>query len=419
MGKIFERTPANYLSMIYLPAFFVMGAFCVFACYIFIYLINQSAYTADLLKKVEHKRSLVQKIALYSDLAQNQNKENWRLGIQKSLHEFKSVHNEIKDVVKSDLIDGSRKSEKIRSLYIGEAAELDILVQSFLREASSTLQMIEGNAHKSASHPMILELGYMATGPLDRVLQDAIDGFEILLSEKIKAAKMLQIKATVAILMILLIEAVFIFYPLVNGVNFYQARLKRQAMEDYLTGLSNRRFFLERLEIEIIRSNRQKLPFVVAVIDLDRFKAINDQYGHATGDAVLKHFAEISRLVLRGEDEIGRIGGEEFAVLLPHTTDEAGYSTLERLRKLVENATVEHTEKNTEGSGIRYTISIGMLVVDADSQLSQPDEAARLLSEADKALYAAKGSGRNKIVAFKSESREAENIWKKPVKGVA
>jgi diguanylate cyclase (GGDEF)-like protein/PAS domain S-box-containing protein len=155
---------------------------------------------------------------------------------------------------------------------------------------------------------------------------------------------------------------------------------------DGLTGAKSRLNFLNQAEQELERSTRYELPLMVLMMDLDRFKKINDHYGHAAGDAVLKSFVRTVSDVLRESDLIGRLGGEEFAVLLPNTTLDGGRALAQRIIECVQSSPVEF-----EGKKITYTVSIGA------SCLSSQNCFAALLGLADTALYRAKKGGRNRL----------------------
>ncbi|MEI7843834.1 MAG: sensor domain-containing diguanylate cyclase [Gallionellaceae bacterium] len=169
----------------------------------------------------------------------------------------------------------------------------------------------------------------------------------------------------------------------------YELELERQAHLDYLTSLNNRRHFMHLAEVELSRSVRYKNSLSLFMMDIDFFKKVNDTYGHKAGDTVLIKLAEICRKTLREVDIVGRIGGEEFAVLLPETDKVMAVEVGERLR-----ANIESTEVTIEsGLPINFTVSIGVTSLKAkDPHLDM------LLSLADKALYEAKESGRNKVV---------------------
>jgi diguanylate cyclase (GGDEF)-like protein len=164
--------------------------------------------------------------------------------------------------------------------------------------------------------------------------------------------------------------------------------VQRQAVTDELTGLANRRKFLSQLDAEITRSRRSGSPLGLVLADLDDFKRINDTYGHEVGDEALRSFAEIMGTVARDVDLPVRLGGEEFAVLLPDT-DLAGATLLaERLR-----FTLESTAIGWPANDIRLTASFGV------SSFPAAAGAEDLLSDADRRLYDAKRSGKNRVVA--------------------
>ncbi|WP_415517758.1 MAG: PAS domain S-box protein [Desulfovibrio aminophilus] len=161
------------------------------------------------------------------------------------------------------------------------------------------------------------------------------------------------------------------------------------ATTDGLTGLTNRRHFLERGRAELERARRTGHPVSCIMFDVDHFKKVNDTYGHDAGDAVLKTLARTARETLRGMDVLGRIGGEEFAAILPETDLEAALHAAERLRLAVASMNVEH-----DGRPLPVTVSLGVALS------SGPDESLDdLLRRADQALYEAKDSGRNRTVA--------------------
>lgn len=170
--------------------------------------------------------------------------------------------------------------------------------------------------------------------------------------------------------------------------------LRRLATTDLLTGLMNRAAFLDEADEELRRARRfNRLP-VLLMIDLDRFKNINDDFGHAAGDEALRAFATVFRDTLRGVDALGRLGGEEFAALLPETDLAGGVMVAERLR-----AAVEAVEVGLDGGDtFSFTASIGVAMPHAEEPLD------RLLARADAALYVAKDRGRNRVESAESAS---------------
>lgn len=166
--------------------------------------------------------------------------------------------------------------------------------------------------------------------------------------------------------------------------------LKHLARTDGLTGLANRRFFMERAEAEVVRARRYNHGLGVLILDADHFKKVNDTYGHAAGDAVLRALAKRARSVVRSVDLLGRLGGEEFGLLMPETDLPEIRAAAERLRQEMARAPVPSGETGT--SPIAFTVSIGM------ASLTEQDASFEaVLHRADLALYEAKESGRNTV----------------------
>ena len=164
-------------------------------------------------------------------------------------------------------------------------------------------------------------------------------------------------------------------------------RLLRSMMtRDGLTGLLNHTNTKQQLEIEIDRARRANTPLAFVMVDIDRFKAVNDTYGHAAGDAVIKSVARLMKERLRATDIVGRMGGEEFAAVLADTDALVAARIFDELRRAF--ARIRH---NAEGREFSVTISCGI------AQFPGYDEASRLSNAADKALYAAKHNGRNRV----------------------
>ena len=176
----------------------------------------------------------------------------------------------------------------------------------------------------------------------------------------------------------------------INRANTY-SKVLQYATLDALTNLNNRRQFEIRLKQEIATTKRQKNPLCAMMIDIDFFKKVNDTYGHASGDEVLRTVASIIKAQLRESDIPARYGGEEFAVLLPYTHIDEAKIVGERLRKAVEEASIQLDKLN-----INVTISMGL------AELTPDLSGEELFKLADKALYEAKESGRNRVCISKN-----------------
>jgi diguanylate cyclase (GGDEF)-like protein len=168
-----------------------------------------------------------------------------------------------------------------------------------------------------------------------------------------------------------------------------EAQLRRMATTDGLTGTLNHAQFLlmGQHELERVRQRHQSLALLM--LDIDHFKLINDRYGHLTGDEALKHFVTQLRAGIRAIDLLGRLGGEEFAIVLPTISGEVAWQVADRLRARVAATPLLHGDQS-----VGITVSIGVAMArDADATLEQ------ILARADARLYAAKNSGRNRVVA--------------------
>ena len=164
-------------------------------------------------------------------------------------------------------------------------------------------------------------------------------------------------------------------------------QIRQMAMRDHLTGLINRRQMSELMGLELRRCQRSGRPMLLAQLDIDHFKAINDTHGHSVGDLALQAFAHTALAHLRGSDVLARWGGEEFVLLLCDTEPDAATELLERVRSAVQAHTLPHGEHS-----IRMTVSIGW------AQHQHGETLDETLQRADQALYEAKRGGRNRVV---------------------
>lgn len=165
-------------------------------------------------------------------------------------------------------------------------------------------------------------------------------------------------------------------------------QLAKLSMTDRLTGLLNRGTWENLVDAEYERYRRYGQATSLVMFDIDHFKPVNDNYGHLAGDEVIRHTAQTTRNNIRQSDSAGRYGGEEFGIILPETDAENARLICERIRESIEKSTVE-----TSAGNITYTISMGI------AQLTdQPENYMQWMQKADEALYAAKESGRNKVV---------------------
>lgn len=166
--------------------------------------------------------------------------------------------------------------------------------------------------------------------------------------------------------------------------------LRQAASKDHLTGTLSRRAWIEKSELEVERAARYKRPISLAVLDIDRFKYVNDTFGHPAGDRVIKYIAALCKKMIRKSDYCGRLGGEEFAIMMPETGLADAYTVTERIRASFEKALIDVGAANP----LSCTISVGVT-----ERARHELELAPFVRRADEALYQAKNDGRNRVEA--------------------
>ncbi len=183
-----------------------------------------------------------------------------------------------------------------------------------------------------------------------------------------------------------LIESVILIFGLFHWIDYRRSLLETASRTDHLTAVANRRYFMQRLHNEIQRHHKLHTPVSLALCDADHFKAVNDTYGHHVGDEVLVKIGQLLTQVRRPVDTVGRLGGEEFALILPECNRHQAAQVCERLRLLLQDHVFY-----IDGQSLRVTISIGVVECSQHS-------AEQLLQAADQHLYAAKTQGRNRVI---------------------
>lgn len=179
-----------------------------------------------------------------------------------------------------------------------------------------------------------------------------------------------------------------------NIVKDLSDKFEKQAQQDMLTRLPNRRGIQQFIEFESARARRQKKPLTLILCDIDRFKRVNDQYGHDGGDVVLKHVSDLFKASIREQDGVARWGGEEFLFVLPDTEESNAVVLAEKVRETLATSPVDIQQKN-----VVITASFGVAQIDFEQGLD------KALTLADKALYKAKEKGRNKVLSASSLAR--------------
>lgn len=180
--------------------------------------------------------------------------------------------------------------------------------------------------------------------------------------------------------------ALFFFFAwIISELRSLYERERRSSRTDPLTRIANRRAFFELLDTEANRAGRYGAPLTLAYLDIDRFKQVNDRFGHEKGDELLRVVAHVMESNLRKADHVGRLGGDEFAVLLPESTGEAAGAVLRKLHSMLDESMRQHN--------FPVTFSVGAVTFH-----SPPQSMQEMISKADQAMYAAKHSGRDCVI---------------------
>ena len=345
---------------------------------------------------------LSHKIALYaSEYAETQDKVI-REQLEDSIELMKGAHEALTSGNKA-LDIASKPTGELERIYFSLPYALDDKVKTFVSHAENLITLPPNQVNKdNEDYKYLIE---SSRGPLATALEAAIMAYEAESETRTGKLQSYQKMALYVIFATLIAEAILIFRPLVSRVRRYAERLRHMAMTDVLTGVDNSRSFMRKSMKELKSARRHKTPLSVAILDLDHFKKVNDEYGHLVGDEVLKAFTQFVLRTMRIEDEFARIGGEEFALLLPHTDLQGAQVIADRVRHIIEISPF-HTES---GKSVKVTVSIGVAEVDPESA-----DFEIAMDAADKALYKAKQEGRNKVVCSELYASSSDNVVSLP-----
>ena len=301
-----------------------------------------------------------------------------------TVSQFESAHHKLLAETTAAAHPG-RSAATFREIYFSGDTPLDGEVASYValarQVAAQKPDAVEGGQaldqlFREARAPLLTRLDAVVA----RHQQDS--------EQQLNRLELLQDITLAVVLITLAVEALTIFRPMVRRVARYASELLRMATMDGLTGTLNRTSFLEQGEAALAQASRRAQPAAVLMLDADFFKAINDTHGHDGGDAALRALGQAIGESCRGGDVAGRLGGEEFALVLPSVSEAAAIAFAQRLRAKVERLDIQHC-----GKRISLTISIGVATV---SPAGLADLAV-LLRIADRALYEAKATGRNRV----------------------
>lgn len=278
------------------------------------------------------------------------------------------------------------QSDGADDIYFGAPHELDLQVRTFIGAARSFSQLPGFMA--TADSPF---LGFLIAAPRERLLRGLDAVVEQYVRDSQDTVRRLRVvlwSLLAALLATIAAEGLFVFRPAFRKLLERTRELYEMARTDPLTGSHNRRSFLSLAEAEHERVRRYGRPCSLLMIDIDHFKAVNDTHGHAVGDEVIRCIARVCVAELRRSDVFGRLGGEEFAAVLPDTAPQNALAVGEKLRAAVEAVAVPLPG----GGTLSVTISIG-----AAGLRPEDHTLHEVLNRADRRLYRAKDEGRNRV----------------------
>jgi diguanylate cyclase (GGDEF)-like protein len=393
-----SKMSARTLSGYYITALLIIGGLTIISHLAIATVLHQNQGAAAVINMSGRQRMLSQRIA---GLA-----AQYRLGdasaraaLLESLDEFTDNETALAARALGDG-GGGGSTRQLRAMYRPEfRAEMAAFIADARQVAALPPNAPEGVA---PLHALFAESRAPLLDQLNAIVSVHQGESERVLAE----LELLQFIILVAVMGTLAAEAVMIFQPMIRRIEVFTTEIVRLATIDPLTGLPNRRGFMEGCGRELERARRYGGTLSVLMLDADHFKRINDEYGHAGGDLALQHLAETLLGTLRATDVAGRMGGEEFAVLLPETDIAGARQLAQRIRMNIAAAPLMMGH-----APAALTVSVGVAPVPiGKSPGTGPIELA--LKEADEALYRAKAEGRNRVVMAAAEILDETGIVK-------
>lgn len=377
------------LTIVYIVALAVIGGMSVGAHMVIGQVIEAQENTARVVNMSGRQRMLSQRASLFLARLVEQGDDSVLPELEQTIRSFEEAHR--------ILLTGSAASgipdvlrDSAMAVYFEQPHMLDLRSMDFVSDIRAVMAMPP--EARSETAPEYQRVYAQAQSGLLLSLDAAVSAFEQDSARKIDGLVKTQKIVLSIIGLLLVLEGLLIYRPLVNRIHRHSGAMAEVASIDMLTGALNRHMFFKRLETETERSQTDGTSLTLLVFDLDHFKSVNDLYGHDVGDAALRHFAGIARDNLRKEDIFARIGGEEFAVLLPRTAVDDATRVAEKIRRKLEDRPLALPD-GADAASLDLTISVGITDYDCGRDATVDALAIR----ADRALYRAKGQGRNRV----------------------
>jgi diguanylate cyclase (GGDEF)-like protein len=379
MKPLSTRTLTTY----YLTALLILAVLTICSHLVLDHVLRTNAGSAAVVNTSGRQRMLSQRIAGMA--------AQYRLGDQSARAELLSAADALEaahtKLLREDQASRSRDiyTRQLHALYFEGPHPLDTVVHQYVLDARRFAAM---SPTDPAASGLLARIFAESRAPLLTSLNQAVQLHQLEGERRLAQLERLQWIILIVVLLTLLLEALTIFRPMIGRITRYMSEVLHLATTDMLTGIPNRRSFYDSGTVEMARARRYARPLTLLMVDADNFKQVNDLYGHAAGDEVLKSLSRTLRGGIRETDVLGRLGGEEFGILMPETALPHAATLAERLRSAVSELSVPFQDYS-----VRVTVSIGVTAVPEGS--SGLDAA---LSMADTLLYQAKARGRNCVV---------------------
>lgn len=297
--------------------------------------------------------------------------------------------------------ENSPLAPKLETLYFNGPNALNALCQDYVRLAKN----ISKSSSKTEAQRYYEELLPLAQQTLLDSFEEAMEMYQKNMELQIKAIRFNSAIALWVLMITLALEALLIFVPVLAKIQQQEDKLNELAQTDPLTGCFNRRSLFNTATQIMRLAKRNNHPVSVIVMDIDFFKKVNDCYGHGTGDEVIKKVAETAQGLIRQSDLIGRMGGEEFAIILSNASEAQAAVVAEKIRTNIEGRTFYF-----KGASFSITLSMGVAAYtnQSDHNFDDPDS---LIQKADTALYVAKNTGRNQVVCLSTLPKDCDEPY--------
>lgn len=380
------HNPQRFMTVIYTGSLAIIAILSIITHFVLDSVIEQQSQTGNLVNKSGQQRMLSQRATMFTIEYENSGSKEAKEFAESAILQMKANHDalltEHYETINSGL--KSPLSDELLALYFESPSQIDKQVDTFSRLISQSLG--QAPTSKQASEKVHQEFLMMARAPFLDALNAAVEQYENESIEKVNRLKFVQQVILVVVILTILLEALFVFRPMVTRISQFAARLQYEANYDHLSGLYNRRAFF-RIAEKLQQSLRKKGKLSsIVLFDIDRFKSINDNYGHDIGDIVIHNLAELFKSQLREFDILSRLGGEEFILFLPETNQQEAMSLANKIRIKIADTVI-----SCEIPDLKVTVSAGVANCDFNEGLDKS------IKKADDGLYKAKSNGRNQV----------------------